>query len=352
MAWISVLFIIISLNAAELPKFYTKHSSETLRYISMDGRYAYVQKKSGVLGLVSSFRSVDFLSEAQGNDFLVKASRFKGRLAIESIPNAHDEMSLLKNHKIYIVDFGNTMTRPVGTGRNAKLHLRDEWLSFYNVTDKVIHILNLVTQKKFDIRLSKKANPFFIPDVEMVNSRSVAYTDINETGYGALVSYDLETMKSTVVYKSSQNATRLELCQGEDYLALGEFPYDGVTRGSKIQTLPITNSMNLAGFTMIYNSVDQDIGNMVCLPNSIYFVKTMNQDKILNHKITEAVKLDLKTQNIEAKTNLKSVAQIIEMDGRVMIPIRGEFFVIEGSSNIGEDILKSAPSREELKIDI
>jgi hypothetical protein len=353
MVWISFLFMIFSLHAAELPRFLTKHSPETLRYISMDGRFAYVQKRPGVLGLVSSFRSLDFLSEANSNEFLVKASGNKGRLAIESIPHSHDEMNLLKNHSIYVVDYGNTATRLVGVGRNARLHLKDEWISYYNMTDKVIHIINLITQKKFEIKLSRKANPFFIPEVQMISARSIAYTDINEAGYAALISYDLENLKSTIAYRSTQTGTRLELCQSEGYLGLGEFPYDGISRGSIISTMPTSDSMNLAGFIAIYNSVDQDIGNMVCLPGSIYFVKTMNLDKELNFKVTEAVNLDLKTQNLEVRSSLKSVVQLIEMDRRVMIPFRGDFFVLEGNSNLGEDLLKGSRSKkEELQIDI
>ena len=353
MLWISLLLTLITAgHAVELPRFLTKHSPETLRYISMDGRYAYVTKKPGVLGLVSSFRSVDFLSEPNANDFIVKATPSKSRVIIESIPNAHTEMNLVKNHKIFVVDYGNTVTREVGLGRGAKLHLKDEWITFFDVIKKVLHVQNLVTQKKYEIRLSKKPNPFFIPEAVMISSRMVAYTDINETGYSALVSYDLQTQKSVVNYKSSQSATQLELCKTDSYVALGEFPYDGVTRGSKIQYIKLTDSMNLSGFSSLYSSVEQDIGNMICRPDSIYFVKAINQDKELNYKITEAVKLDIKTQKLEVKTDLKHVAQLVEMDGRVIIPLRGEFMILEGRSNLSEDILKPVPTREELKIDI
>lgn len=352
MGWISLLWFVLTLQAAELPRFLTKHSPDTLRYISMDGRYAYVQKKAGVLGLVSSFRSTDFLTDSNSNYFAVKGSRFKNRIAIESVPNAYDEMSLIKNHKIFVVDYGNTTTREIGAGRGVKLHLRDEWITFFDMYEKKIMIVNLVTQKKFEIKLSKKENPFFVPEVEMVSSRAVVYSDINEQGYSAMVTFDLETLKSNIVYKSSQTATRLELCQHEGYLGVGEFPYDGVDRGSKISYIPLNDVTNLAGMVNIYTSIEQDIGNMVCLPQWIYFVKTMNQDKQLNHKVTEVVKLELKTQNIEAKTQMKAVSQIIEMDGRVLIPFRGEFFVLEGQPNLGEDTLKSAPTKEELQIDI
>lgn len=352
MVWISLLLAMFSTEAAELQKFLTKHPSETLRYISQDGRYAYIQKKPGVLGLVTSFRSIDFLAESNANDFLVKGSRFKTRLAIESIPNSHEQMSLVNNNEIYVVDYGNTVTRKVGQGRSAKLHLRDEWITYYNALNRVIHVQNLITQKKFEIKLAPKPNPFFVPEVEMVSSKIVTYTDINAAGYSALVSYDLETLKSNIIYKSSQSGTRLELCQSEDYLGLGEFPYDGALRGSKIQTVKTTGSVNLASFSTHYSSIEQDIGNMICLPHSIYFVKTMNQDKELNFKVTEAVKLDIKTENVEARSNLKAVAQLIEMEGRVLIPMRGEFYVLEGISNIGEDTLKNSPSKEELQIDL
>lgn len=352
MVLISLFLFVFNLEAKELPRFLTKHSPETLRYISQDGRYAYVQKKSGVLGFVSNFKSIDFLTDSNSSEFLVKGSPYKGRLAIESIPNSHDELSLLKNHKIFVIDYGNVKTREIGKGRGTKLHLRDEWISFYDIIEKVIHIQNLITLKKFEIKLSPKANPFFIPEIEMVNERSVVYTDTNDAGLSALVTFDLQTKKSAINYKSSQSGTRLELCQTDEYLGIGEFPYEGVMRGSKISYIKRSDYMNLAGTTTLYNSVEQDIGNIVCLPSSIYFVKTMNHDRQLNFRITEAVRLDLKTQNIEAKTEMKHVQQIVEMDGRVLVPLRGEFFVLEGRANLGEDVLKPAPTKEELQIDI
>lgn len=352
MHWISLFFLSFGLSAAELPKFLTKQSSDSLRYISMDGRYTYVQRRPGVLSLITSFKNVDFLSDSQSNDFRVKSSRFKNRMTIESIPNVHEVMSLLKNHKILVVDYGNSATREVGSGRSPRLHLRDEWISYYDIQTKVIHIQNLVTQKKFEIRLSRKDNPFFIPEVEMISDRAVVYSDINENGYSALVSYDLQSLKSNIIYKSPQTATRIELCQQEGYLAIGEFPYEGVSRGSKIQTININSIVNLAGYQTIYESVEQDIGNMICRPHALYFIKTFAHNKELNERTTDVVKLEIKTQNLETKSNLKHVTQMIEMDNRVLIPLRGELFVLEGTSNLGTDVLKNAPSKEELQIDI
>lgn len=352
MAWISLLFVISTAFSAPLPVFMSKYSPESIRYISMDGRYAYIQKKAGVLGLVTNFKSIDFISESEKTTFLVTGSQAKNRLAIESIPNTHTEMNLLKNHLIRIVDYGNVKTREIGQGRSPKLHLQDEWISYFDMLSKEIKIQNLITTKAYSIKTIKKDNPFFIPEVEMVSAQYVVYTDINSDGYSALIQHDLLSGKATVLQKSSQSATRIELCSSNGYLAYGEFPYEGVQRASTIQQVKLTGGVNLASATTIYESNSQDLGNMVCLQDAIYFVKTLHSDDSINHKVTEAVRLDLQTLGIQVKTGLKNVAQIIEMDGRVLIPYRGDLLVLEGKNDLATDVLNKKVNNEELQLDI
>jgi hypothetical protein len=355
MVWISLLILLTcSIWAAPLPQFLTKHSTEAIRFITMDGRYAYVKKRPGVLGMVSSFRSIDFASEAETSDFKVVSSRFKKRLVIEVIPSVHTEYNFYKKNKILLVDWGGSTTKEIGFGTNAKLHLQDEWLTYFDPIDRVVHIVNVVTQKRYQVTLAKKTNPYFRPDVEMITSENLVYTDINEAGLSAFISLNLATSASSVIYRSSQSGTRLELCQARDYLAIGEFPYEGVERNSQILHIPLSSTINLAGYTNIYSSSDQDLGNMICLDRAIYFVKTLSEDKKLGIKSTEAVRLDPATKALEVKSTLSNVSQLIEMDGRVLIPFRGDFYVVEGTSNLGTDQLKpTTPSlKEELPLDL
>lgn len=355
MVWISFLLLALgSVFAEELPKFLTKHSIDTIRYISLDGRYAYVRKRPGVLGLVSSFKSVDFISEASTSDFLVKGSRSKRRLLIEVIPSVHGEYDFFKLNKLMIVDWGNANAKEIGMGISGKLHQGDEWVSYYHPIDKTLTLQNVLTQKKFLIQLQAKMNPFFRPEVEMMSSDSVFYTDINDQGYAALISYNLLTKTSSVVHKAPQTATRIELCSDGNYVAVGEFPYEGVNRGSKILYYKNKSTTNISGYSTIYTSVDQDLGNIVCAPKGVYFIKTMSQDKRLTSKITEAVLLDPNSGKVEAMTSLKHVTQLLEMDGRILIPDRGDFYVLEGRSNISDDVLKSVtPTKtEELPLDL
>jgi len=355
MVLISFIFLSLShLFASEiLPKFLTKQPLESLRFISMDGRYAYVQRRPGVLGLVSSFKNNDFITDSSRSNFLVSGSRFKQRLIVEVIPAAHIEFNVMKNHKIHVVDYGNYKPREISWGRNPKLHLQDEWLTYYDTNSRILFVENLLTTKKYKIALGVKAGSFHIPDAEMVSSDTLIYTDINESGFAGLIKYNLTSQKSTVLYKSALNATHMELCQDKGYLAIGEFPYEGVTRGSKIMLIKLSDTTNLAGFETIYTSNAQDLGQILCMEDSIYFVKTTKQHKRLNIKTTEAAQINLATQNLKIRTGFSNVTQLSEMDGRVLIPYRGEYYVLEGNANISEDKLKAIPDKkEELPLDI
>ncbi len=352
MVWINLLLVSFLLSAKELPRLLTKHSIDGLRFISMDGRYAYVKKRPGVLGLVISFRSVEFLSEPQTTDFLVSGSKFRNRLIIEAIPFQHQELNPYKLHKLLVVEYGGSQPKEVGMGITPKLHLLDEWLTFYNPLTKVIHIVNVVTQKKYEIALSQKANPFFRPHVEMVSSDTVVYTDINQQGYAALVSVNLVSSQNAILYRSPQTGTELELCQGKSHLVFGEFPYEGVEHGSKIMKIKLAQGTNLAGHESLYSSSASDIGNMVCQSDDLYFIKTMNQTPVTRSKVTEAVKINIESGNTTVKSDQRHVTQLFEMDGRILIPHRGEFFVLEGNANLGEDSLKKSSGKEELPLEI
>lgn len=353
MVWISLFILSFNLFAKELPKFLTKHPLDSIRYITLDGRYAYLQKKQGVLGMVSSFRSIDFISDNSQSDFLVKDSRFKRRLVIETIPEYQKEYNVFKNHKISVIEWGKTQLKEIGQGRGSRLHMDDEWITYYDTMEKVINIQNILTQKKFQIKLSPKTSPYFMPEVEMVSADTIVYTDSNDKGFSALIQYNLVTQKSNILYKSTQNGTRMELCQAKGYLAIGEFPYDDIARSSKIMQIPISGSTNLAGYSTLYSSTDVDLGNIICSEKAIYFVKTLTHVKKINHKVTEAVRLDLKTTKIQTITDLGVVTQLISMDGRILIPYRGEFYVLEGTANLTDDKLQ-APSQgtEELPLEI
>lgn len=357
MVWINLLLLSL-LTAEAAPKtqgpekLLTKHSVDAIRYIDGDGRVAYVRKRPGVLGIVSSFRSEEFVSETPQSDFLVTATSMKKKVIVEIIKNQHTVFNIMRSNKLMAFNWGEIKGKEVGSGMAARLHMADEWLSFYQPEKSSLMVKNLITEKAYELKLAPKANPFFIPEITMVASDLIVYTDINDQGLAAVISYNLLTKKSEVLYKSSQTATRMELCQQENFLAMGEFPYEGVNRGSKIMTIPILSTFNLGGFTTLYESKEQDVGNMICLDDGIYFIKTLNQNPDLGLKTTDAVKVNIKTGALIQKTNLGTANQLINMDGRVLLPHRGTFYVLEGEYNLSSETLKSTTPKEELPLDL
>jgi len=176
----------------------------------------------------------------------------------------------------------------------------------------------------------------------MINPETILYTDVNEKGYAALLSWNLIDKKMTVIKKSDVAGTHFELCRRGNYVALGEFSYDDANKGSTISILAWKDSPNLAGFTSIYKTSDNDLGQMVCDESKLWFVKTMSEDRKLNIKQTEAVVMDIRSGQIIVKSELERVTNIINMDGRILIPFREDIFVAQGDPGSSSDRLKPA----------
>lgn len=331
--------------AQKLPQLLTKHAPETLRYISSDGQIAYVKKNNGVLGLIIGYRSSDFMSDATYSDFLVTDSQDRVRVAIEVIPNHHRNYQINKNHKIFVTKFGMDKPTEIGEGRYPALHQGDDWISFYKTDSQQIILKNVVTQKEYKIPTNKKSNPFFFPSYVMSTQQHLLYSDIDEKGYAQLNVFDLGANKAKPLLRGERPGTFFDLCQHANYFAVGEFPYEGIERGSRILHFP-KDGNRPSGYTTLYQSSEADLGNVACTKDSVYFVKTTGFDPILVTKKTEAARVKLSDSKLEIKSDLGYVSQLIRMDSRVLIPFRDQLFVLEGISNIETDTLRRTDTGE------
>jgi hypothetical protein len=327
----------------DLPKFATKLSLDNIRFITADGRFTYTQKRSGALTLASSFRGTDIFERPPGTNFYVTSSPARKKLAIEIEPNWHQDLDLTKLHEIMVGTYGGSNFLKVGMGRYPRLHLDDDYLTWIDPKEKVIHVQFLKsTDNHHQIKLSKKHNPFFFSEVVMINPETILYTDVNDKGYAALLSWNLLEKRMTVVKKADAAGTHFELCRRGNYVALGEFSYDDANKGSSISILAWKDSPNLAGFSSIYKTSDNDLGQLICDENKVWFVKTMSEDRKLNIRQTEAVVMDIRSGQILVKSELERVTNIINMDGRILIPFREDIFVAQGDPGSTKDALKPA----------
>lgn len=324
-----------------LPKFATKLSLDNIRFITADGRFTYTQKRSGSLTLASSFRGTDIFERQPGTNYYVTGTPAKKKLVVEIEADWHQNMDLTKLNEIMVGTYGSTNFLKVGMGRYPRLHLDDDYATWLDPKEKVIHVQFLKSSENHHkIRLGKKHNPFFFPEVVMINPETILYTDINDKGFAALLSWNLIEKKMTVLKKSDVSGTRFELCRRGNYVALGEFSYDDVNKGSSISVLAWKDRPNLAGFSTIYKSSDNDLGQMICDDQKVWFVKTMSEDRKLNIRQTEAVEMNISSGQILVKSELERVTNIIDMDGRILIPFREDVFVAQGDPGSSQDSLK------------
>jgi hypothetical protein len=353
MAFIKILIIVIGMQNSwariDLPKFATKLSLDNIRFMTFDGRFTYTQKRSGSLSLTSSFRSVDVLERPAGTNYHITGSESRKKLIIEVESAWHQNLDLTKLNEILVGTYATTNFMKIGLGRFPRLHLDDDWATWYDPKERVIHVQSLRSSNNHHkIFLSKKHNAFFFPEVVMLNPETVLYTDINEKGFAALLSWNLIDKRMTVVRKADVTGTRFELCRRGNYVALGEFSYDGVNKGSAISVNAWSERPNLSGFATIYKNSDNDIGQMLCDKDKIWFVKTMSEDRKLNIRISEAVTMDIAKGNIIVKSELERVANIIDMDGRILIPFREDFYVAEGDPGTRIEKLQAPPKSGKL----
>jgi hypothetical protein len=348
--WPAILVALIPTGYARiiLPKFAAKQSLENIRFITQDGRFTYSQKRSGALSMSTSFKTVDVLMNPPGTNYAVGSSEARKKLTIEIEANWHQDLDLNKVNDIMVGPLGGTQFTKIGRGRIPKLHLEDEWLTWYDPKEKLIHVQMLRTPERHHvIRLGKKNNSYFFPDVVMINPETVLYTDVNDKGISALLAWNMVDKKMTVVRKSEVAGTRLELCRRENMMVLGEFSYDDANKGTTIMVQAWRDTPRLGGFTTVYRVSDNDLGQMICARgNRLWFVKTMSEDRKLNTRRTEATLMELPSGKITVKSDLEHVANLVDMDGRILIPMREDVYVLEGYPGSSNDTLHSpTPAR-------
>src|SRR5690606_3051363 len=112
----------------------------------------------------------------------------------------------------------------------------------------------------FNIQTPVKLNPYFIPDVALLDDQTVLYTDMNENGESALIRFDRTKEKSKVLFKPNGINRRLEICHGFNKTYLGAFPYQQFGGASEIWEVDKEKGLSKP----IYTSNYPDMGHMIC----------------------------------------------------------------------------------------
>lgn len=326
---------------SKTPKFLTKQALEYLRYIDKTGKYTYYQTSNGSLNLTSNYDNKVLLESIKGSHFLVHSSLNSKLILVELIEKLHSNINLQKNNKIYYSKIGENKLTSFADGIAPKSALKDTWVTYFDATNKSIHAKSLQSNKFYKVKLLNSQNTFFIPQVDMLNPETIIYTDINKSGYMAVLEFNTTDKKFFPIYKSKFAGSKTEFCLINDNLIIGEFGIYDSDKGSSLIQIPIYNNPGYKKQKIIYRSEQTDLGNIVCDESSVYFIKTLEFNSSLNSKVTEVAKLNLKNEKLSIETDLLNVSQIIMMGDRILVPYRDKFYIIKGDNDTTkQDVLE------------
>ncbi len=340
---ISILFaILINLTFAvtKLPTLETKQSIQNIRFISNDGKYTYYQRNDGTFLFATNYKVTEVIKKSENTQYNIISSIYKKNLVLTADESFHSNFSITKDKQIYLLKFGSEKTTLIGNGVQPQLHLEDKWVSFYIPKKKIIKFMNTGSDSlTFDIKLNAGKNPYFIPEVMMIDRNTIYFTDINENGVFGILNYDKVSKKVSIFHKNYDFTEKFEFCRNKNHFYIMTKSLLNKNLGTTILKYDNKQIKDFSKGEILYESKLNDFGNITCFhEDKLYFVK---QTASKPTSVTEAASIEIETKKVKIESSLKNVTQIITMDGKILIPYREKYYLIRGENNLGEDIFNT-----------
>ncbi|MCO4792499.1 MAG: hypothetical protein KC493_02210 [Bacteriovoracaceae bacterium] len=332
--FIFILSFNVSARNSTLPILKTKSDIKDIRYITKDGKFTYYQRRSGTLLLSTNYKVKEILKAEVGSQFTIHSSSSNKKIIITVDDTFHTYLGLRHLKRIYVNDIGSEEVREIGKGHSPKLHLNDTWMSWFNPYTRNVSFINIKSPTlNFKVKIKNTLNAYFRPDVVMLNEKEVLYTDINNKGIPAILQYSRKLKRVKAIFKSASSSQRIELCKNDKSLFVGEFGFNNSPRGSIIAKVNL-KKFNIDKADIVYQSRMNDFGNIKCSfkKDHLYFIK--NISKIGGRVESEVNAFNHVKKSSRIISDLKYVSQLLAMDGRLLVPFRGVFYVLEGDTDL------------------
>ncbi|MCY4643606.1 MAG: hypothetical protein OXB88_03220, partial [Bacteriovoracales bacterium] len=337
---ISLILISINCNAADKMKkpkklrpLISKQTPGKMRYVGLDGKISFYQKRNGSLALATNFKVSQIMKGPIGTYYFVVSGTEKNKFLLlknESFLTSH---SINNVFDLYTFNLKKSSTKYLGKGLAPRMHLFDTWATYYNPHHKKIYIKSLVNSiLDFTLDLNSANDPFFIPEILIIDNDRVLFTDVNKKGHAHIFLFTRSHKKITPFYYPSQAGKKIELCMIDNHLYVGEFSLGGIGGGSQITEIKLNDSLDYSKGRIIYESKLADFGNLICYskPKRLYFIKVSRSGGKYYESFSDVVELNPKTTKVKYISNEKNVTQVIEMDRRILIPHNGDFLIAKG----------------------
>lgn len=338
---LALIFCFPCFAGRDLPELVTKQSVNNIRYISLDGKFTYYKRRSGQLMVSSNFDSLKIVDGSPTDDYRVQIGPAKKLITFEKIQSFYMNHNMRSDNEIYISQKDGTQTEKIGMGTSPQLHQSDRWLSYFSTYEQVLNLQSLfIKDKKYQIKLANKVNPYFQPEVLFLSEEEILYTDINAVGEQSIIFFNLVNKNSKVLLPPLKKGIKIELCQSNDSLFIGEFPQVAGLKHSRIVRLAKKDYQTPEKMEELYISKQPDTGNLICniKKNKVHFIKEIASKDF--GKTQNVAELDVQSKKIKPITSFRIVTQMINMDGRLIVPYYGKYYVAVGPTKNKSDYLK------------
>ena len=327
---------------SKLPLFITKQDIRNIRFISKDGAITYYQRANGSLQFSTNYKVTEVLKLSKHTQYSLHISPNKKMVLVEANSSFHTSPSLRDKRNIYLLNYGDFKSKLVAQGIAISLHGDyDEWFSYYNSLTRTLTLENTLNDKiTHSIKLSPKPNPYFVPQVALIDKETLVYTDVDNRGVHGIRTYNLITKKKVTFLKSNGSDKIIKLCLNKPRLYIWESSTNSLSPGTRITYVP-TNRLKADQQAFVYQSPNNDLGSLKCTlgNDALYFIKTF---KDTSGKYTfDAVKHHLKTEKTQVISDIKFATGLITIDGKLLLPYQGKTYTLLGQNNMTQfDLLK------------
>lgn len=313
-----------------LPELLAKQATNNIRFISHDAKFTYYQKRSGSLHFSTNYQVKEFISGKIGSQFSMLSSPARKKIIITQNESFNSYFSIRNNLKLFIVDYGKFQPKPLGEGISPKLHLNDEWASYFDSAEKSIIFQNIDNNiLKFKIVLNNNINPYFVPEVVMANEDTIFYTDLSGNGEVGILKHSRSTGKTDLLLKTRSHNLRAELCLNAKDIYFAQYGINQSKLGTNISRIkfPFTD---FSKRELIYQSSDDDIGQLICnySNESLYLLKKYPTVSGFDVDVAE---INTTTKEVKLASELKTVTSLINMDGTLLALNKGKYFIVKGN---------------------
>jgi hypothetical protein len=343
--FLSILTLAFAVGSAstfgesKLPVLTTKQDIRNIRFISQNGKYTYYQRGNGSLQFSTNYSVKEVLKFSPNTQYTVTKGRASKHIIIQVNELFNDYLSVRSPQKIYVAKYGSNESTYLADGIAINLHIDDQWVSFYDPLKKILVLKNhLNPSLEYEVRLANKINPYFHPEVVMLDEDTVLYTDLNKKGISGILKYSVNAKKVELLFKLNSPLQKIEICENEDQVFWLQYGLDPIQKGSELKSISkahlLKTPIDLSKTKLLYSSAENDIGDLICDQKN-GFVQIIKTYRSPAGKLTyDAAEIELKTGKHAKLSDVNFATSLIQMDKKLLLPYQDKFHVLYGEDNL------------------